>query len=196
VIVVQSRVMFAGDEFRAFEGLDAVPADFGLLQGALEIIVDGRPVLGTRHWDYLVLIWFSMAQALSQFRASGAGSLQFPDQSLDLDLRRVEGGIRLQLCHPEAGTEVVVSEAEFVQAARSPSTSAAWPWSLPTAVRRRWAGTATGGNRPGDGRLAYPGDRYDPRPEVHQESPPPDGERTRSGPEWVVDVDGEVRGRG
>ena len=118
MIVLTTSAMVAPGRFVALEAAGEVP-DIWRMEGAIELTVGDVAVLGVRHWDVIVPLWANLATALSELRGVGAGSLQFPDQNVEVALTRTSDGVRVSVRGDGSGTEVVAGEPEFVQAVRA-----------------------------------------------------------------------------
>lgn len=119
MIRIANYLRVGPDDFVPFEMVDEVSAELDLVEGALEMVIDGRVVVDTRHWDYIFPLWAYLAEALCEFRATGVGSLRFPDQPIDIGLRRVPEGVTVSVRGDGVDRAAVVSEPEFVQAVRA-----------------------------------------------------------------------------
>ena len=96
MIVLTTSAMVAPGRFVALEAAGEVP-DIWRMEGVIELAVGDVAVLGVRHWDVIVPLWANLATALSERRGAGAGSLQFPDQNVEVALTRTSDGVRVSV---------------------------------------------------------------------------------------------------
>lgn len=119
MVVVESFLRTAAGDFVPLGAAGGAARDLDLVEGAIEIAVDGTPLLGTRNWDYVFPLWAYTAAALRDVRATGEGALRFPDQPVECELSRVAEGVRLRVRGDGPDREAVASEPRFVQAVRA-----------------------------------------------------------------------------
>lgn len=79
------------------------------IEGAVELTVNGTQLIGKREWDYVVLLWAFIVNALEEFCLTGTGRAGFPDQPVDLVFQR-QGPqrvlVRYVICYVQGQQEV------------------------------------------------------------------------------------------
>ncbi|MEU7042163.1 hypothetical protein AB0A77_14030 [Streptomyces varsoviensis] len=119
MIIIETYRRVETGEFLPFESADNFSAEFDLIEGAVEITIDGETLIGLQEWDYVFPLWAYITDMTVELMSASSASLRFPDQPLQLDACRVPEGIRLHLHGGHLEREVVASEAEFLEAVHS-----------------------------------------------------------------------------
>jgi hypothetical protein len=64
------------------------PPDPRHIEGALELTIDGVPVIDKSLWDYIDILWAYISNMVEGYTTQGEASTYFPDQPIHLSLRR------------------------------------------------------------------------------------------------------------
>lgn len=88
------------------------------LEGAICIRVHGEPFLDETYWDDVDSLWFYTVDELWRFGSQDEVKVRFPDQPLELILRRFKGGnIDLRVISEEITiSRAIVQESEAIPA--------------------------------------------------------------------------------
>jgi hypothetical protein len=88
------------------------------LEGAICITIYGTELLGEEHWDDVDSLWVLIVEMLVEFRIRDKVRIRFPDQPLELGMRRFKGGnVELQLSlDKEILRRETVQEEELIKA--------------------------------------------------------------------------------
>jgi hypothetical protein len=105
-----------GEQFVAIEGA-RVPSDAARVDGAIELVVDGLELVTREAWGDVVALWRAVLDGLEDFAVTGAAVIEFPEQPIELRLRRSRaGGMTVEVDDGEP-RRAAVDEAEFLAAA-------------------------------------------------------------------------------
>ena len=63
------------------------------LEGALELTVNGVPLLTSAMWDYIDELWAYIINALEGLTSKEKAHTYFPDQAIKLELKRLRAGM-------------------------------------------------------------------------------------------------------
>ena len=85
MVTVRSYLRRKDGSFQPVEEVTRRPSgpDYDI-EGAVELTVNGTQLIGQQEWDYVVLLWASIINALEELCLTGAGRAGFPDQPLNL----------------------------------------------------------------------------------------------------------------
>lgn len=72
------------------EAAEAGADERGYLDGAIEIRLGGKTVLGQEFWDEVEFLWWGLVDLVAGFSERGSASVDFPDQPLRIRLARRE----------------------------------------------------------------------------------------------------------
>ena len=97
MITVRSYVRLEDGAFQPIEEATTRPPDPDYVEGAIELTVNGTPIITTEEWDYVDQLWAYIANVLEELHATGTGSTDFPDQPIELVFER-QGGRVLVSC--------------------------------------------------------------------------------------------------
>ncbi|WP_405113197.1 hypothetical protein OG559_05775 [Micromonospora sp. NBC_01405] len=64
------------------------PADPGHVEGAVEILANGREIVGKREWDYVDQLWSYLATMVKDLRSRETVSAYYPDQPIKIEFAR------------------------------------------------------------------------------------------------------------
>lgn len=68
------------------------------LEGAIVLEVNGRNVIDKSLWDDIEFIWYELVDMTVDFIEHGKGKMEFPDQPISANIRKVKGGlVRLEV---------------------------------------------------------------------------------------------------
>ncbi|WP_043264127.1 hypothetical protein [Streptomyces sp. CT34] len=123
MIIIETYYRSDAGEFLPFESQKSFSEEFDLIEGAVEITVDGETLIGTQTWDYVFLLWAYLADMAKRLQSGDSASMRFPDQPIQLDALRTSNGIRLHLHGGHLDRETVVDEAQFLEALCSRGSS-------------------------------------------------------------------------
>jgi len=96
------------------------PPDPRSVEGAIDLAIDGRPILDTGLWDYVDELWAYISDMVLALGSGDEASTYFPDQPVRLAFRR-HGRGRVLVTLSMAGETRTASadEAELVAALRA-----------------------------------------------------------------------------
>ncbi|RCG29634.1 hypothetical protein DQ384_18765 [Sphaerisporangium album] len=122
MINVRSFFRTPDGEFVAVDEFDGALDDLDYIEGAIELEVDGKPMLGKAEWDYVDELWFYISDMVREMRSTGEAMTDFPDQPITLSFRRIDrvGRVRIScdfgVSHERR--DAVVREEELLDALR------------------------------------------------------------------------------
>ncbi|MFC6080559.1 hypothetical protein [Sphaerisporangium aureirubrum] len=106
MINVRSYLRTSGGEFVAVDEFAGSLGDPDYVEGAIEVEVDGRAILGKDQWDYVDELWFYITDMVEEMRSTGQAATYFPDQPISLSFRRIAPAGRVMLtCEFEVSRE-------------------------------------------------------------------------------------------
>ncbi len=75
------------DNFIPVEEFDGTVPDPEYIDSAMELIINGTPVITRAEWDYMVPLWAYIANGFEELAEKSEWTTGFPDQSIDLTFR-------------------------------------------------------------------------------------------------------------
>lgn len=115
MITVSSYLRSADDSFVPVTSATAPPADPDYIEGAIELVVDGRTMIGRAEWDYVDQLWAYLVELVGTFEESGTAQTYFPDQPVSVTLGRISDERALLTVQVGANVRrASVGQAEFV----------------------------------------------------------------------------------
>ncbi|GAU65934.1 putative hypothetical protein [Streptomyces sp. NBRC 110611] len=116
MITIETYCRTEAGEFLPFESMSDFSSEFDLIEGAVEITIDGQTLIGIQEWDYVFPLWAYITDMAAELGSVNSASLRFPDQPIRIDALRGPNGIRLHLHGGALDRTVVANEAEFLEA--------------------------------------------------------------------------------
>lgn len=100
------------DSFLPIEEFSGEIVDTDYIEGAIFLVVNGKPVLTLQHWDYVDQLWAYIIDGLESISKNEDFETYFPDQPLELKFNNVNfNRVKIVL----DGTEIVsINKKEFV----------------------------------------------------------------------------------
>ncbi|NKZ01052.1 hypothetical protein [Nocardiopsis alborubida] len=92
--------------------------DTDYLEGALELNVNGTPLITTAMWDYIDQLWAYILNSLNELASDNSSHAYFPDQPIKLEMKRIARGVLHVSIGSRSGkfnNSTRVQEGEFVQ---------------------------------------------------------------------------------
>lgn len=89
MITVSSYLRSADGTFVPVSSATVPPPDPDYVEGAIELVVDGRTMIGQAEWDYVDQLWAYLVELVGTFEESGTAQTYFPDQPISVTLARI-----------------------------------------------------------------------------------------------------------
>ena len=108
-----------GDDFIPFQDFNYPIKDYEYIEGAIELIINGRELLSKSMWDYVDILWAYIIDGLKQLSEGKDFSTNFPDQPLGISVTHLHDN-KLQVtvdCHGKKSA--VVDKYEFINALKA-----------------------------------------------------------------------------
>ncbi|MCQ8831708.1 hypothetical protein [Streptomyces malaysiensis] len=84
------------------------------IEGALELEVNGVPILSLNDWDYIDQLWSYLINAMEEYSESGVASTRLPDQPTKLTLsRQGKSYVLVRVDRGKRSRSSAVEESEF-----------------------------------------------------------------------------------
>ncbi|GAA3022739.1 hypothetical protein [Streptomyces glomeratus] len=122
MVKVETFLKDSNGEFQPVETCRTQPRDLDYIEGAIQLSIDGLPIIGLEEWDYVDQLWCYVADMVTQFGTTGFAETYFPDQPIKLSFQ--SSGSRV-LVTAETGNEVrraSAPSAEFLESVRTAGT--------------------------------------------------------------------------
>ncbi len=88
--------------------------DTDYVEGALELEVNGVPILSLADWDYIDQLWSYLINVMEEYSESGIASTRLPDQPTKLTLlKRGDNYLLVRVDSGEKSRSSAVEEGEF-----------------------------------------------------------------------------------
>lgn len=94
MIEVTSYLRESDGQFTRVDAVASPPSNHRYVEGAVELKIDGIPIIDTVMWDYVDQLWAYIGDMVSSLREQGQASTYFPDQPIKLTFRK-QGGKRV-----------------------------------------------------------------------------------------------------
>src|SRR4051812_2498914 len=120
VVQVQTLLRSPNGAFVLIDACRERPSDVQYIEGAIELAVDGVPILTVTEWDYVDQLWSYISDMIRSLSDAGEATTYFPDQPIMLEFVRSSPGRLLVSC--KIGKEVRrvnVEESQFLKALRA-----------------------------------------------------------------------------
>ena len=88
MIQIKSYLREPGGEFTEVDAVDSPPLNHRYVEGAVELTIDGVPIIDTVMWDYVDQLWAYIGDMVLSLREQGQASTYFPDQPIKLMFRK------------------------------------------------------------------------------------------------------------
>jgi hypothetical protein len=88
VIEVNSYLRAEDGQYTLVEDVADAPADPRYIEGALELTINGVPILDIEMWDYIDQLWSYVSDMVSGIREESEVSTYFPDQPIKLSFSK------------------------------------------------------------------------------------------------------------
>jgi hypothetical protein len=88
MIEITSYFRNLSGEFVPIDEASEPPPDPRHIEGALELTIDGVPVIDKSLWDYIDILWAYISNMVEEYTTRGEASTYFPDQPIQLSLHR------------------------------------------------------------------------------------------------------------
>ena len=88
------------------------------LEGALELTVNGVPLITDQIWDYIDELWVYILDSLENLASKGSAFTYFPDQPIKLDMNRISPSLILMSISSKSGkfnNSIQIQEEGFVR---------------------------------------------------------------------------------
>ena len=115
-----------GDRFIPVEEFNGTLPDPEYIDSAMELIINGIPIITCQEWDYMVPLWAYIANGFEELAEKSEWKTYFPDQSIELifrvDKQRNEIEVKAfipksdMLNLPEERRSAVINSGEFLTA--------------------------------------------------------------------------------
>jgi hypothetical protein len=114
VFEIRTFLRMVDGSFSLVDACEEIPSDPDYVEGAIEIVVDGKEIVGKREWDCVDQLWAYLATMSKQLRRTGEATISYPDQPIEISLKRQGTYV---LIASEAGDQRrsgLVAEDEFL----------------------------------------------------------------------------------
>ena len=112
-VVIETSLGSAETGFTAISAVERYEGDREYVAGAIELSVDGAPVITRDEWDDVNWLWPFVVEASAGCRESGSGEIYFPDQPILFRAERLPGSDRVKLSLTAADLQrAAVADAE------------------------------------------------------------------------------------
>lgn len=88
MIEIASYLRTADGQFVQVDQAVRAPVDPQYVEGAIELSIDGVPILDKAMWDYVDQLWAYIADMVNTLNQSGEASTFFPDQPIKLAFQK------------------------------------------------------------------------------------------------------------
>jgi hypothetical protein len=88
MIEVKSYLREPGGKFTEVGAVDSPPPNHRYVEGAVELTIDGTPIIDTVMWDYVDQLWAYIGDMVLSLQKQGHASTYFPDQPIKLMFRK------------------------------------------------------------------------------------------------------------
>lgn len=120
MIEINTYLMGADGSFEPIDTVRHRPADPQHIEGAMELTIDGTPIITLEEWDLIDQLWAYIGEMLNDLRIKGEAETYFPDCAIKFVFRRVAPELVLvSLEYAGVGRSIQVNEVDFVEAFRS-----------------------------------------------------------------------------
>ncbi|MFJ9818286.1 hypothetical protein ACIRU3_24060 [Streptomyces sp. NPDC101151] len=119
MIIIETCKRLEGGQFIPFGDVAEVQEDIDLVEGVLEVEIDGISLIKKSEWDYVFPLWCYLSDAVKGLRGTGFAAFQFPDQPIEVSLRRIGQDVELCVQVGKSESKAIVAELEFLAAVRA-----------------------------------------------------------------------------
>lgn len=88
MIEVTSYLRGSDGKFTQVDAVTSSPSNHRYVEGAVELTIDGVPMIDTVMWDYVDQLWAYISDMVLSLQEQGQASTYFPDQPIKLMFRR------------------------------------------------------------------------------------------------------------
>jgi hypothetical protein len=88
MIQVKSYLRGSGGQFTEVDAVDSPPPNHRYVEGAVELTIDGIPIIDMGMWDYVDQLWAYIGDMILSLQEQGLASTYFPDQPIKLMFRK------------------------------------------------------------------------------------------------------------
>lgn len=118
MLKVNSFLRLPGGDFIRAESCDVLPSDPDYVEGAIEIIANGREIVGKLEWDYVDQLWAYISTMVKTLQESTRVDTYYPDQPINLSFERKGSRVIIESRDDERHRTADVSASEFFQVFR------------------------------------------------------------------------------
>lgn len=122
VVRIKSFLRKEDGSFVPAQGWEGPVGDPEYLEGALELTVNGVPLITPLMWDYVDQLWAYILNSIEELKSEGSAHTYFPDQPIKLEVKRISRGLIQVSISSRSGkfdNSVQVQEDQFVQGVAS-----------------------------------------------------------------------------
>lgn len=112
MIEINSYLRTEGGQFALVEDVSDAPADPRYVEGALELTINGVPILDIGMWDYIDQLWSYVSDMVSGLREESEVSTYFPDQPIKLSFSKQGKGRVLVSASINGGSRITSTEMD------------------------------------------------------------------------------------
>lgn len=94
MIEVTSYLRGSDGQFTQVDAVTSSPPNHRYVEGAVELTIDGIPIIDTVMWDYVDQLWAYISDMVLSLQQKGQASTYFPDQPIKMMFQR-HGGRRV-----------------------------------------------------------------------------------------------------
>jgi hypothetical protein len=88
VISIRTLLRSSAGDFIPLEDLPATSGDAFYVEGAIELRIDHKPIMGVREWDDVNHLWGYIGNMIDELRNSPTVETYFPSQPIHLSFQR------------------------------------------------------------------------------------------------------------
>lgn len=92
-IHIQSFLRKENETLVPIQEWDDLITDHEYLEGALELTINGSPLISPVMWDYVDELWAYIITTLQKLVRDGSSHTYFPDQPIKLDMKKTSPGM-------------------------------------------------------------------------------------------------------
>jgi hypothetical protein len=119
MIEVVSYLRGPGGKFTQVDAVTSSPPDPRHVEGAVELTVDGVPIIDTVMWDYVDQLWAYISDMVLSLQEQEQASTYFPDQPIKLSFRKLGKGRVLVTLQIDGATRTAsADEGELIVSLR------------------------------------------------------------------------------
>ncbi len=119
MIEIKSYLRMRDGRFVLVGDVGNPPSDPYHVEGAVELTINGVPIIDREMWDYVDQLWAYLGDMVLRFREKGEASTYFPDQPIKLSFsRHGRGRVLVSLAINRDSRAASVEEDELIEALR------------------------------------------------------------------------------